>query len=80
MNGSNSSLYSPHFDTSGRTQLDNAPASAMAVFTFTLRTLYFSSTSFISALLAMANTSQVCSGVEFHPSGAGSWLVSFMLA
>ena len=64
MNGSESSLYFLHSDTSRRPQLDDAPASDMAVFTFLLRTFHFSSTSFIYALLAMANTPQVCYGFD----------------
>ena len=72
MNGSESSLYFPHSDTSGRLQLDGAPVSAMTVFTFPLRTLYFRSASFIYTLLAMAITSQIRSGSDCLPGGAGS--------
>ena len=80
INGSESSIYFPHSNTSGWPQLDDAPASAMAVFTFLLRTFHLISTSFISAFLAMATTYQVCSGVVFHPVGAGGWLMKFRLA
>ena len=80
MNGSESSLHFPHSNTSGRTQLDDAPASAMAVFTFLLRTFHFSSDSFIYALLVMAVTSQVYSKVDWHPGSSGSSLVQFGLA
>ena len=77
MNGSELSLYFQHSGTSGRPQLDDAPASAMAILTFPLRIFHFSSASFISALLAMANTSQVCSGIDCHPRVAESWLMKF---
>ena len=79
MNGSKLILYFPHSDTSGRSQLDDALASAMAVFTFPLRTFYCISASFISALLDMAYTSQVCSEVDCNPGSAGSWLMKFGL-
>ena len=46
MIGSESSLYFPHSDTSGRLQLDDAPASSMAVFTFLLWTFHFIFASF----------------------------------
>ena len=80
MYGLDSSLYFPHSDTSGRPQLDDSPASATAVFTFPLCNFHFSSASFISALLAMTTTYQVCPGAECHPGGAGSWMMQFGLA
>ena len=80
LNGSDSSLYFLHSNTSGQLQLEDAPSSAMAVFTFRLRNFHFSSASFISALIAMFDTSQICSWVDFHPVGNGIWLVKFGLA
>ena len=79
MNRSKSNLYFLHSDTSGRPQLDDAPVSAMDVFTFLLRNFHFKSASYIYALLAMATTSQVCSGVDCHPDGARIWLMKFGL-
>ena len=72
MNESELSLYFPHSDTSGRLYLDDAPESTMAVLTFLLRNFHFSSASFISVLLVMSATSQVCSEVDCYPGGAGS--------
>ena len=46
-------------------------------FTFPLRTFHFSSDSFISVLLVIAATSQVCSGVDCDPGGSGIWLMQF---
>ena len=80
MNGSKLSLYFPHSDTSGRPQLYDALASAMAVFTFPFSTFHFSSASYISVLLAMDATSQVFYEFYCHPGGAGSWLMQSGIA
>ena len=75
MDGLEPSLYFLHFNTSGRPQTDDAPASAMAVFTFTLRNFHFLSASFISTLIDMDTTYQVCYGFDCHPGGDGIWLM-----